>query len=87
MPIPISSTVLSDACVLFPQRQQADLMVTAAVEEMRNKLSSLLDEGGTYVCIYLLLKQFSLCMYICSCIHVLYWCMYAWAPLIPRKSQ
>jgi PI-3-kinase-related kinase SMG-1 len=27
------------------KRQQADLMVTAAVEEMRNKLSSLLDEG------------------------------------------
>ena len=25
------------------QRQQADLMVTAAVEEMRNKLSSLLN--------------------------------------------
>ena len=73
MPIPISTTVLSDARVLFPQRQQADLMVTAAVEEMRNKLSSLLDEGGTYVCIYLLLKQFSLCM--CVSVVVYMYCI------------
>ena len=37
---------------LPPQHQPADLTVTAAVEEMRNKLSSLLitpNEGGTHV--------------------------------------
>ena len=35
------------------QRQQADLMVTATVEEMKNKLSALLNiesEAGVYVC-------------------------------------